>query len=499
MELEFIKPAKLRAYQNNARTHTAEQIKQIKASIEQFGFNNPVLVDADGEIIAGHGRLLAAVELELSEVPVVRLPHLDANQRRAFALADNRIALNAGWDEAMLAQELESLVGADFDITGLGFDTDELGALLGGDQGDLPETETPPVPDDPITQLGEVWLLGRHRMMCGDSTDPVCVKRLMDGATATLIHADPPYGLGKVKQGVINDNIYRADLVKFQLKWWGVYRRHLADNGAAFIWGEAEELWRLWYGGLAASERMTMRNEVVWKKQNVQGIDSPGMRQFVPQTERALFFMLGEQGFNTNTDNYWEGWDSLLNYLKGEADKAGLTASKVKEICGVGMYGHWFTKSQWVFIPEQHYKKLQKACAPHFARAYNAIGDKSASDLKREHGGLRQEFYETRAYFDNNHESGMTDCWEYPSVQGAERHDHATPKPVAMMARAVKSACAEGGLCAEPFGGSGSTLIACEQTDRTCYTMEISPAYCDVIRARWETLTGQTASLESGQ
>ena len=333
-------------------------------------------------------------------------------------------------------------------------------------------------------ERGQVWRIGEHRLMCGDSVNRADVEILMGEEVAVLLHADPPYGMGKEKDGVANDNLYKEKLDTFQMQWWAAFRPNLANNGSAYIWGNAADLWRLWYcGGLRDSERLTYRNMITWDKKNDSGLyDGNGIgssiaRQFAAIAEFCLFFMLGEQGFNNNADNYWEGWDRILTYLQGEAQKAGLTPNKLKEITGVGMYSHWFTKSQWVFIPEHHYRALQDA----FEREYDAF--------EREYDALKRDFYATRAYFDNTHEN-MTDVWQFSRVKGNERHEHATPKPVAMMERAIKSSSRINDLLIEPFGGSGSTMVAAENVSRRCYMMELSPAYCAVIIQRMKDAFG---------
>jgi len=288
--------------------------------------------------------------------------------------------------------------------------------------------------------------------------------------------------MGKEKDGVQNDNLYADKLDAFQMAWWRAFRPHTDDNASAYIWGNAEELWRLWYvGGLSKSERLTFRNEIVWDKGHGQGMESEQHRMFPTATERCLFFMFGEQGFNNNADNYWEGWEPIRSYLETEMNKCG-GVKNWKAALGNQMGGHYFTKSQWCFPTEEAYRKLQAF----------ANGDA----FKREHDELKREFYGTRAYFDNTHDN-MTDVWTFPRVTGEERHGHATPKPVAMIARAIKSSTPEGGIVAEPFFGSGTTLIAAEQLGRKCYGIEISPQYCDVIVKRWENLTGKKAAVDS--
>lgn len=185
-------------YARNSRTHSPAQVAEIAASIKEFGFTNPLLVDEDGSIIAGHGRLLAARKLGLAEVPTIALVGLSEAQRRALVIADNRIAANAGWDEAMLKTELDDLVAANFDVSLLGFDDKELAKLVSPADGSADEAKaekTPPVPAEPVTERGDVWICGRHRVMCGDSTDRAQVDRLIGPHKIDLVHTDPPYGV----------------------------------------------------------------------------------------------------------------------------------------------------------------------------------------------------------------------------------------------------------------------------------------------------------------
>ena len=475
-------------YVRNPRKNT-DAVAKVAASIREFGFRQPIVCDADMVVIAGHTRLQAAQSLGLKTVPVHIARGLSAAQVTAYRIADNRTGQEATWDSDLLTTELTALVGLDFDLTLTGFNPDELDALLNPpgilDGADLDAVPEPPA--KPVTKVGDVIVLGQHRLLCGDSTKAEDVAKLMDGAKAQLIHADPPYGMGKEKDGVQNDNLYADKLDAFQMAWWRAFRPHAEDNASAYIWGNAESLWRLWFvGGLKNSERLTLRNEIVWDKKSAgaggishQGAE--GLRLFPQATERCLFFMLGEQGFNNNADNYWEGWDSVVNYLRAEKEKTGWDVAKFKRLAGHSETSgcHWFDKSQWTFPTKEVYKSWQQAAREHDA-------------FKREHDELKQAFYATRAYFDNTHEN-MTDVWDFNRVIGEDRHGHATPKPVAMMARCIMSSTAKGGLVVEPFLGSGTTLIAAEQVGRTCYGMELSPAYCDVIVKRWETVTGQKA------
>ena len=197
-KIEWKSVDKLIPYAKNARTHSDEQIAEIAGSIKAFGFNNPVLVDKDNSIIAGHGRVLAARKLGMDKVPVVEIEHLTEAERKAYVLADNRIALNAGWDIGMLSLELQDLQDK-IDLSLLGFDPDELDALLNPiekTEGLTDEDFVPEVPDEPKTKLGDIYILGNHRLMCGDSTSIDAVEKLMDGQKADMVFTDPPYGMG---------------------------------------------------------------------------------------------------------------------------------------------------------------------------------------------------------------------------------------------------------------------------------------------------------------
>lgn len=494
----------LREYENNARTHDPKQLRELARSIEKYGWTNPLLIDESGALIAGHGRLAAAKIVGVSEVPCIVVDGLSDDEKRALVLADNQLATLSGWDEELLAKELAELAGTGFDISGLGFDDKELNKLLAdieipaaandseGEAAERPGENMDKKNAEAHSQAGTVWQLGRHRVMCGDSTSEADVEALTGGEDGQLIHADPPYGMGKASDGVANDNLYREKLDAFQMAWWTVWRKFTVNNGSAYIWGNAPDLWRLWYvGGLADSERLTMRSEVVWNKGSAGagGISHSGLkgiRQYPIATERCLFFMLGQQGFNTNSDNYWEGWEPIRLYLVKQVERCGWSKADVNRITGTQMAAHWLTKSQFMLINEENYNKL-----------VNAARERDA--FKREHDALKQEFYQTRAHFNNSHDT-MTDVWEFPTVIGTERHGHATPKPVAMMERIMKTSLPRGGVCLEPFGGSGSTLMGAENTGRVCFTMELQPHYVDTIVKRWQNATGQQAvNAETGE
>lgn len=222
LKVTYCDPADIIPYAMNSRTHSDEQVAQVAASIKEFGFTNPILVDEFNVIIAGHGRLLAAKKLGLDQVPTITLEGLTEAQRKAYVIADNKLALNAGWDDQALQTELERLQELDFDLALTGFDPDELAKLLEPEQieGLTDEDEVPEVPDDPVSKEGDIWVCGNHRVMCGDSTSIDAVEKLLDGYKANLIFTDPPYnidyqGVSDKREKIKNDKMSDEDFVDF--------------------------------------------------------------------------------------------------------------------------------------------------------------------------------------------------------------------------------------------------------------------------------------------
>jgi DNA modification methylase len=281
-KIEWQSVDKLIPYAKNARTHSDEQVAQIAGSIKEFGFNNPVLVDKDNSVIAGHGRLMAARKLGMDKVPVVQLGHMTEAQRKAYVLADNRIALNSGWDTGMLSLELQDLKD-DIDLSLLGFDPDELDALLNPieeTEGLTDEDAVPDVPDEPKTKLGDIYILGNHRLMCGDSTSITDVETLMDGNPVDLIFTDPPYNVAfngrSGKHDVIkNDNLSESDFETFIGEVCNTIKA--IDPKAYYIWCN----WNF-YGILQG--KLDYKTCIVWAK-NVFGMGN-GYRH---QHEFCLF------------------------------------------------------------------------------------------------------------------------------------------------------------------------------------------------------------------
>ena len=263
-EIEMLDADSLIPYANNTRTHSEDQVVQIASSIKEFGFTNPILVDADNGIIAGHGRVLAARKLDIAQVPCIRLDHLDERQKRAYIIADNKLALNAGWDNELLALELGALEEDGFDLSLTGFDKNELSALILPDvvEGQTDEDAVPEVPEEPNTVVGDIWLLGRHRLMCGDSTSVDAVEKLMDGQKADMVFTDPPYALFGNSTGatVADDKMIRPffrDVGKSILT--------AAKPGAHFYSCLDWKSWAAVMDSYAAAG-LTIKNMIVWDK-----------------------------------------------------------------------------------------------------------------------------------------------------------------------------------------------------------------------------------------
>lgn len=382
-QVEWLELNSLIPYAKNSRTHSEAQVVQIAGSIKEFGFNNPVLIDEDNGIIAGHGRVLAAQKLGLQAVPCIRLAHLSETQRKAYVIADNRLALNAGWDDSMLTLELQDLKAEDFNLDLLGFEADELNALLNPikeTEGLTDEDAVPEVPEEPKTKPGDIYQLGRHRLMCGDSTSIDAVEKLMDGAKVDLCYTDPPYGINEK-----GDRSKRGGLTQ------GNKLQDFKDDTIDY----AVEAYQIVEGVLNIPRQ-------VWWGANYYC-------HALPQS------------------NNWFVWDKRVE------EKQKDTQSD----CELA-----WVKSKWssVRIFRHLWKGLIKAS---------------------EHG---------------------------------QKRVHPTQKPVAL-AEWTFDYFKEVNTVLDLFGGSGSTLIACEKTGRSCFMMEFEPHYCDVIVKRWEDFTGQKANL----
>lgn len=296
---------KLVPYDRNPRTHSAEQVAQIAASIAEFGFLNPILVDTASGIIAGHGRLQAAKQIGLAQVPVVVLDHLTEAQKRAYVIADNKLALNAGWDEELLRAEMAALVAADFDMPVIGFSDDELADLLADPNvaaGNTDEDAVPEAPVDPVTKPGDVYVLGNHRLLCGDSTVLANVEKVLDGALADMVFTDPPYNVDygntakdKMRgnsRTIMNDNLGEG----FEQFLYDACVNMLAVcKGAIYVCMSSSELHTLQKAFIAAGGKWS--TFVIWAKNNFTLGRSDYQRQYEP----ILY------GWKQGTDHFWCG------------------------------------------------------------------------------------------------------------------------------------------------------------------------------------------------
>ena len=401
--MEKVKIADLKPYPKNARTHSPKQIRQIAKSIKEFGFTNPVLIDKDNCILAGHGRVEAAKLAGLTEVPAVVISHLTPAQKKAYILADNRLAELSGWDKNILKvelEELQSIEDGDFDLTLTGFDTPEIDVLLAPPDAPAPENANfleKAIPAQ--VKSGDLWLLGKHKLLCADSTQPAAFRRLLGEEKANLIVTDPPYNV-KISGHVRSGEKYRE---------------------FAMASGEMSQ------------------NEF---SQFLKGV-------FTLLAEYSIPFM---------------DWRHL-----GEILAAGMSVyTALKNVCvwnklSGGMGSLYRSQHELVFV-------FKNGDAPHTNNIELGV-----------HGRYR------------------TNVWDYPGifiknkVNKANIHLHPTVKPVGLLADIILDASPRKGLVLDPFGGSGSTLLAAERTGRQARIIEIDPHYCDVIIYRWEQQTSKKA------
>lgn len=387
--------AKLLPYARNARTHSEDQVAQIAASIAEFGFTNPILAGSDGIIVAGHGRLAAAQKLGLEIVPVVVLDHLTPTQRRALVIADNRIAENAGWDEAMLRIELEALQGEGFDLDITGFDADALAELIAGDEpdneGQADEDAVPEVSETSISRPGDVWIMGPHRLLCGDATVAASYEALLGGEAVDMVFTDPPY------------NVNYANSAKDKMR--GKDRAILNDNlGDGF------------YDFLLAA-----------------------LTQMVTHCRGGIYVAMSS---------------SELDVLQAAFRAAG---------------GKWSTFIIWA-------KNTFTLGRADYQRQYEPILYGWPEGAQRHWCGDRDQ----------------GDVW---NIKKPQKNDlHPTMKPVELVERAIRNSSRPGNVVLDPFGGSGTTLIAAEKSGRVARLIELDPKYVDVIVRRWEEFSGNKAS-----
>jgi DNA modification methylase len=456
---------------NNPRVIKDDKFKKLVQSIKdlpEMAEVRPVVVNTDMVVLGGNMRLKAMREAGWKDVPI-HVVDWDEDKQRQFIIKDN--VSGGEWDWDMLANEWDT---KELQEWGLDLPDFNNAKELEAEEDDYE------MPDQVQTDivLGDLFEIGPHRLLCGDSTDSDAVAKLMDGQKADMAHNDPPYGMKKENEGVLNDNLNYDDLLDFNRGWISLQFTHLKENGSWYCWGIDEPLMDIYSGILKPyfkQNKATFRNLITWDKGNGQGQNCEETRSYATADEKCLFVMLGVQGFNTNADNYFEGWEPIRLHLDGERKNSGFTTNECNKICGkTNMTQHAFTKGGFRLILREDYEKLKQASNGNaFKREYD--------DIKREYDDIKKNYYLTRAYFNNTHDN-MNSVWHFArhNKNGSEG-GHATPKPILLCERAIKSSSTDGGLVLDLFLGSGSTMVASHQLNRKCYGMELEPKYCQVI------------------
>lgn len=389
-EMQLVAVSKLVPYVNNARTHNAQQITKLRSSLREFGFINPVIIDREYNVIAGHGRILAAKEEGIEEVPCVFVDYLTPAQKKAYILADNRMAMDAGWDEELLRVEIEALQAESFDVGLTGFDVKDIAELFAGEDGDARDDDfdvDEELQKPPVSKSGDVWLLGNHRLICGDSTKEETYAVLMDGKKANLVVTDPPYNVnyegsaGKIQ----NDNMENDKFYQFLLDAFLNMEKAMADDASIYV-------------------------------------------------------------FHADTEG--------LNFRKAFSD------------AGFYLSGTCIWKKQSLVLGRSPYQWQHEPCL---------YGWKKKG---------RHQWYSDRK---------QTTIWEFDKPK--KNGDHPTMKPIPLIAHPIKNSSMSNCIILDSFGGSGSTLIACEQLGRICHTIELDEKYCDVIVKRYIEQVGSADTV----
>lgn len=382
-KFEQVPVDKLVPYARNARTHSKQQIAQLRASIREFGFVSPAVIDSDYNILVGHGRVQAAREEGYKTIPCVFAENLTEAQKRAYILADNQLALNAGWDEDMLSVELEDLKNDDFDLSLLGFDDTDLDKYLSKDEEDVSDDDfdlSAALEKATFVQSGDLWTVGRHKLLCGDATKAEDVAKLMGDQKANLIVTDPPYGVSfKASDGLTiqNDSIKGDDFYKFLLASFSNMKDHLEAGGAAYVFHS--DLERMNFQKAFTDVGFHLSGVCIWVKNSLV----LGGSDYQWQHESVLY------GFLQNGRHYWS----------------------------------------------------------------SAAG------------------------------RSQTTVWNFDKPK--RNKNHPTSKPLDLISYPIKNSSQENAIVLDTFGGSGSTLMACEKTNRICRTMELDPKYASVILRRY--------------
>jgi len=419
LNVKYRKVEDLIPYVNNSRKHSDEQVAQISASIKEFGWTNPILIDGTNSIIAGHGRLMAARKPKMDEVPTIEISHLTDTQRKALVIADNKLALNADWDNTLLTIELDDLLKDGFALDILGFNQDELAALLEPEQVDglTDEDAVPDVPEEPKTKLGDIYQLGNHRLMCGDSTSIDAVDKLMDGHKAQFCFTSPPYADQREYNG--GKQLSTEHLATFIRTASGFCNFFAVNLGLSRKDGEINQYWDD-YIVEAKNCGLKLLSWNIWNREGMGGSIGNMTAMFPIEHEWIFVFGSDIKDINRTRDNK-HGGESGKSTIR---QKDGETTPNSWAINKKGKIGTVFTCD--------------------FARG------------KKEHPAMF---------------------------------------PVEFPIGYIESCTSSNDVVYEPFGGAGSTMIACEKIGRQARLMELDPKYCDVIVKRWEDFTGKKAEL----
>jgi DNA modification methylase len=437
MKIEQVAVTALIPYAKNSRTHDDAQIAQIAASIKEFGWTNPILVDGERGIIAGHGRLMAARKLGMTEVPVIELKDLTPTQKKAYIIADNRLALNAGWDDQLLTIELNELLADKFSLDLLGFNADELNALLNPIEiieGLTDEDEIPGPPPDPIVQSGDLWILGNHRLLCGDGKDFSNVEILLDGQKINLAITSPPYASQRTYD---KDSGFKPIHPDEFVNWYqdisSNIMANLTDDGSYFC--------------------------------NIKP-NAEGLKRELYVFDLVLAHVR-DWGWNFADEYCWE--------------RNGIPQQVVTRFKNQFEPIYHFTKDKWKFRPES---------VKHESKAVPKAKGKGAGDTN---AAKRQGV--VSAVDGNDVAAGMAYPGNRLPTFQSEALGHPAAFPVGLPEFFIKAYTDAKDVVFDPFMGSGSSLIAAEKHGRMCFGTEISPMYCDLIIKRWENFTGKTAVL----
>lgn len=503
MKIKKRKISDLKPAEYNPRYLTEKAEADLTASLKEFGLIDPIIINSNPKrkdvVIGGHQRLKIWGKLGNTDIDTVEINLTEERERELNV----RLNKNTGdFDILMLKQhfEVEDLMLWGFEDFELGMEDfstgDDEGEDDGIDRSELDKIEVELKDEDVRVKEGEVWQLGKHLLLCGDARDDKSVKKLFGRKKANLVFTDPPYGMKKENDGVANDNLNFSDLLEFNKVWIAQSFKYLTPNGSWYCWGIDEPLMDIYSDIIKPKIRaneVTFRNLITWDKGNGQGQKSENTRMYAIADEKCLFVMNGIAGFDTNSYNYYEGYEPIRKYFVEEFKKVGGDKTGA-EIIGVTkrMVEHYTKRSQWDMMSRDRYEVMQKHCRDNEIDAFKDYGK-----IKAKYDKLKREFNSSRAYFDNTHDN-FNNVWHFDRTSREEREltgGHATPKPIELCERGIISSSQKGDIVADFFGGTGSTLIACELNDRICLMSELEPYWCEVIIRRWEKFTGETAKL----